>query len=117
MNADTTENPASKKRGPNTPEGKARSAMNALKHRLRAERFALLPEETIEAFEAYTVGAREDLRPGDARELALVEAIVVAEWRGMIRWKPTSCPTSPRTAVIACAARISSTIPSTALRS
>ena len=37
--------PAPKKRGPNTPEGKARSSMNALKHGLRARTFGILPEE------------------------------------------------------------------------
>ena len=37
--------PAPKKRGPKTPEGKARSSMNALKHGLRARSFGILPEE------------------------------------------------------------------------
>ena len=34
-----------KKRGPKTPEDKARSSMNALKHGLRARSFGVLPEE------------------------------------------------------------------------
>ena len=37
--------PAPRKRGPNTPKGKARSKMNALKHGLRARSFGILPEE------------------------------------------------------------------------
>ena len=41
-----------KSRGPKTPEGKARSAQNALKHGLRAEKFVLLHDEDAGAFEA-----------------------------------------------------------------
>ena len=44
-----------KKRGPNTPEGKARSAMNAVKHGLRARDFALLPEEDPEEWRQHVL--------------------------------------------------------------
>ncbi len=81
MNTGTKEMPTPKKRGPNTPEGKARSSMNALKHGLRAEKFRLLPEETVEEFEAFAAEIKKDLKPRDAMERQFVEAIVIAFWR------------------------------------
>ncbi len=72
-----------KKRGPKTPEGKARSSMNALKHGLRAEKFRLLPEETVEEFEAFAAEIKKDLKPRCAMERQFVEAIVIAFWREM----------------------------------
>ncbi len=81
MTIDATEMQAPRKRGPNTPEGKARSSMNALKHGLRAEKFRLLPEETVEEFEAFAEEVRKDLRPRCAMERQFVEAIVIAFWR------------------------------------
>ncbi|MCL6609338.1 MAG: hypothetical protein K6T74_14725 [Geminicoccaceae bacterium] len=68
-------------RGPKTPEGKARSALNALRHGLRARRFALLPHEDPAEFEALAAAAREAYRPACAVERELVEALVVALWR------------------------------------
>ncbi len=70
-----------KKRGPNTPEGKARSSMNALKHGLRSKRFLLLPEEDPEDFASLVSDIRAAYGPEDAVELAHVEAIAVAMWR------------------------------------
>ncbi len=72
---------AAKKRGPKTPEGKARSSMNALRHGLRAKRFLLLPEEDSEEFSAFAADIRAAYRPTDAVEAGHVEAILVAMWR------------------------------------
>ncbi len=70
-----------RKRGPKTPEGKARAALNALKHGLRARRFTLLPHEDPAEFEALARATREIYRPACAVERELVEAIAVALWR------------------------------------
>jgi hypothetical protein len=67
--------------GPRTPEGKARSAQNALRHGLRAARFSLLPHEDPEEFRALVAELRARYRPADAIEQELVDAIAVAMWR------------------------------------
>ena len=70
-----------KKRGPNTPEGKARSAMNAVKHGLRAREFCLLPEEDPEEWRQHVLDLIDGYRPVDATEEKLVTAIAVAMWK------------------------------------
>ena len=72
--------PAPKKRGPSTPEGKARSAMNARRHGLRAQTFALLPEEDQAEWGRHLEELRQGYAPTDAVELKLVEAIAAAMW-------------------------------------
>ncbi len=72
-----------KKRGPKTPKGKARAAMNAVKHGLRARRFLLLPEESPEEFSAFREAMLDVYCPGDAFEQQSVESIVIAMWREM----------------------------------
>ena len=72
--------PAPKKRGPNTPEGKARSSMNALKHGLRARSFGILPEEDQAEWAQHVQDLRQGYRPVDAAEEKLVTAIAVAMW-------------------------------------
>ena len=71
---------APKKRGPNTPEGKARSAMNALKHGLRARTFGILPEEDKAEWGQHLQDLRQGYQPDDAAEEKLVTAIAVAMW-------------------------------------
>lgn len=73
--------PPPSRRGPKTPEGKARSAMNALRHGLRARHFALLPHEDPAEFAALARATREAYRPRCPVERELVEAIAVALWR------------------------------------
>jgi hypothetical protein len=67
--------------GPRTPEGKARSAQNALRHGLRAGRFALLPEEDAEEFKALVAELRRVHAPEGPIELLQVDAVAVAIWR------------------------------------
>ena len=71
---------APKKRGPNTPEGKARSSMNALKHGLRARNFGILPEEGHAEWAQHLQDLRHGYGPVDAAEEKLVTAIAVAMW-------------------------------------
>ena len=73
--------PHPKKLGPNTPEGKARSAMNAVKHGLRAREFCLLPEEDPEEWRQHVHDLMDGYRPVDATEEKLVTAIAATMWK------------------------------------
>jgi hypothetical protein len=66
--------------GPTTPEGRAVSRMNALRHGLTAKS-VLLPDERAEDFVAFAENLRTDLDPVGAMEEVLAERIVAAAWR------------------------------------
>ena len=87
MPTPTTANDATptqpKKRGPKTPEGKARSAPNALKHGLRARTFVLPPGENADQFDSFAQGIRQAYAPEDQAEQALVEALTAALWQAI----------------------------------
>jgi hypothetical protein len=70
-----------KSRGPRTPEGKARSAQNALKHGLRAQQYVVLPEEDAAAFAAREAALLAELAPQGALQRLLAGRIVAAAWR------------------------------------
>jgi hypothetical protein len=70
-----------KSRGPKTPEGKARSCQNALKHGLRAQKHMVLPGESPAAFEALETALLEELAPEGALQTVLARRVVAAAWR------------------------------------
>ena len=67
--------------GPRTPEGKARSSMNALKHGLTAQTSALMPTEDPAEYAQFHADMLNDLRPRPGLESALVERIIQLSWR------------------------------------
>ena len=67
-------------RGPTTPEGKARAALNGTRHGLRGST-TLLPDEDPAAWTALLRGYLARLRPADAAELACVERLAACDWR------------------------------------
>jgi hypothetical protein len=69
-----------KSRGPVTPEGKARSSQNALKHGL-ASRAVVLFNECQEEYDALLLEYRTLFKPMDQYEADLVTDIVNARWR------------------------------------
>ena len=67
--------------GPKTPEGKARSSQNALKHGMRAQKHVLLPDEDGAEFAALETAMVEELAPVGALQIVLARRVAVAAWR------------------------------------
>lgn len=70
-------------RGPATPEGRVRSARNALRHGLRAQKVVLLPEEDEAAFHDLCRRMEAEHAPRDSVERALVGQLALVFWRMM----------------------------------
>ena len=66
--------------GPSTPEGKRRSAFNALRHGLTG-RVVLLPEEDLNQYQAFSDRFREDLKPKGELETQIAQTIIDTQWR------------------------------------
>jgi hypothetical protein len=71
---------AKKSPGPRTSEGKAKVALNALKHGLLAKA-ALLPDEDEAAFRSFADDLLTELKPVGALESLLAEQIINLAWR------------------------------------
>jgi hypothetical protein len=67
-------------RGSKTPEGKARSAMNAVTHGFTAATIILAGEDRG-AFERLLAAYAERFQPADAVEMDMLQDIVIAKWR------------------------------------
>jgi hypothetical protein len=68
-------------RGPKTAVGKARSAQNALKHGLRAEKFVVVRGESPEEFAALETALAAELAPDGVLQGLLAGRIARAAWR------------------------------------
>jgi hypothetical protein len=79
--ADASRRNGARSRGPKTAEGKARSAQNALKHGLRAQRHVVLPDEDAGEFAALEAALLEELTPVGALQTVLARRVAVAAWR------------------------------------
>jgi hypothetical protein len=79
--AEASRRNGAKSRGPKTPEGKARSAQNALKHGLRSQKHVVLPGESAAEFEALEASLLEELAPQGALQAVLAARIARAAWR------------------------------------
>jgi hypothetical protein len=79
--AEASRRNGAKSRGPQSPEGKARSAQNALKHGLRARKYVVLPDEDAAEFAALEAALTEELAPVGALQSILVARIARAAWR------------------------------------
>lgn len=66
--------------GPRTPEGKARSSLNAVRHGLLA-RDAVLPEEDRAAYLELLAALEEEYQPDRPSQTFLVQQLASAQWR------------------------------------
>ncbi len=71
--------------GPNTPEGKLRSSMNALRHGLLSD-CVLIPGESKEIFDLLLNQYLAKLEPADGPEHSAVEEMVACIWRQRRLW-------------------------------
>ena len=70
--AEASRTNGARSRGPKTPEGKARSAQNALKHGMRAQKHVLLPDEDAAEFATLEAALLiEELQPVGALQTVL----------------------------------------------
>jgi hypothetical protein len=66
--------------GPTTPEGKARSRRNAIKHGNRSVQCLILADETMEEYTAVRAEWLEHFQPEEFPEKVIVEELISAHW-------------------------------------
>jgi hypothetical protein len=79
--AEASRKNGAKSRGPKTEEGKARSAQNALKHGMRAQKHLVLPDEDGAEFAGLEAALVAELQPVGALQRVLARRVAVAAWR------------------------------------
>jgi hypothetical protein len=78
--AEASRRNGAKSRGPKTPDGKARSAQNALKHGMRAQKYVVLPDEDAVEFAALQTALFAELAPEGPLQLVLARRVAIAAW-------------------------------------
>ena len=81
--AEASRKNGARSRGPKTPEGKARSTQNALKHGLGAEKYVVLLDEDWDEFEKLETALTAELAPESALQSAMARRVARAAWRLM----------------------------------
>jgi hypothetical protein len=66
--------------GPNTPEGKKRSSLNALRHGLTGQ-IVVMPTEDLEAYRLHLESFDDEYDPKGATEAHLVQSLADTAWR------------------------------------
>ena len=66
--------------GPKTPEGKQRSALNALRHGLTGQ-LVVMPTEDLQAYRRHIASFTDEYHPKGATEANLVQALADSSWR------------------------------------
>lgn len=80
-NPNTTTPPVKKRGGgPQTPEGKARSSQNAIKHGGFAVKYAILKTEPPEVWHAFVASHYARFAPADEVEKSYVDVLAQIEW-------------------------------------
>jgi len=74
-----------KSHGPSSPEGRAISSQNGIRHSLFAKA-VLLQGESTERFELLLATMRDELQPRNEIESGLVDTLALAKWRQMRVW-------------------------------
>jgi hypothetical protein len=80
LKSETARLNGAKSHGPKTPEGKARSSQNALRHGLTAES-PTLPTESQDDFQTLLNAYLDRYHPADAIETELVQTLAITRWR------------------------------------
>jgi hypothetical protein len=79
--AEASRRNGARSRGPTTEEGKARSAQNALRHGMRAQKYLVLPDEDAAEFADLEAALIEELKPVGKLQAVLARRAAVAAWR------------------------------------
>jgi hypothetical protein len=79
--AEASRKNGAKSRGPKTAENRARSARNALKHGMRAQKYLVLPDEDAAEFGELQAALLEELAPVGVLQTVLAQRVAVAARR------------------------------------